>query len=102
MSALPHVAAVTALAAALFSPVASAACFLIYAPDGELIYRSIEPPVDMSYPLHQTLPKVAPGGKLIFSLDLHGCELTINKLSVRAGKPASVPLPVQDRRADRG
>ena len=40
MSALPHVAAVTALAAALFSPVASAAGYQIYAPDCELIYRS--------------------------------------------------------------
>ena len=31
-------------------------------------------PVDLSLPLHQTLPKVAPGGKLVFSLDNHGCE----------------------------
>ena len=50
MPALPHVAAVAALAAALFSPVASAACYQIYAPDGELIYRSIEPPVTCRTP----------------------------------------------------
>ena len=36
--------------------------------------------MDLSRPLHETLPRVAPGGKLVFSLDSHGCELEINKL----------------------
>lgn len=99
MTALPYAVA-TALAAALFSPAASAACYYIYAADSELIYRSYEPPVDMSYPLHQTLPAVAPGGKMVFSLDSQGCELTINKLPTR-GKSSAVPAP-RARRADRG
>jgi hypothetical protein len=99
MSALPYAAAAATLAAALFSPAASAACYYIYGPDTELIYRSYEPPVDMSFPLHQTLSSVAPGGKMVFTLDSQGCELTINKLATRS---KGAPVPARARRADRG
>lgn len=78
MRALRYATAI--VLAGLFSQAASAACYVIYGPDEEVIYRSVEPPVDMSRPLHETLPLVAPGGKLIFSLDTHGCELEVNKL----------------------
>ncbi len=78
MRALRYATAI--VLAGLFSQAATAACYVIYGPDEEVIYRSVEPPVDMSRPLHETLPLVAPGGKLIFSLDTHGCELEVNKL----------------------
>ncbi|NUN61055.1 MAG: hypothetical protein HUU13_08115 [Burkholderiaceae bacterium] len=72
--------ATASVLAGLFSQPALAACYVVYGPDQEVIYRSVEPPVDLSRPLHETLPRVAPGGKLVFSLDSHGCELEINKL----------------------
>jgi len=72
--------ATAALVLGVFSQVATAACYVVYGPDQEVIYRSMEPPVDLSRPLHETLPLVAPGGALIFSLDSHGCELEVNKL----------------------
>jgi hypothetical protein len=97
MSAFPYTA--VALAAAFASQSAAAACYLVYAPNQEIVYRASVPPVDMSRELHETLPQVAPGGTLVFSLDDQGCEITINKLplasaSVRGGK--------RPARADRG
>ncbi len=100
MPALPYAAAAATLAAALFSPAASAACYYIYAADSELIYRSFESPVDLSFPLHQTLSSVAPGGKMVFTLDTQGCEVVINKLPSRT--KASAGAAPRARRADRG
>jgi hypothetical protein len=100
MPALPYAAAAAALAATLFSPAASAACYYIYAADSELIYRSYEAPVDLSFPLHQTLSSVAPGGKMVFTLDTQGCEVVINKLPSRT--KAAVGAAPRARRADRG
>ena len=75
--------ATAAVVAGMFSQAATAACYVVYGPDQEVIYRSVEPPVDLSRPLHETLPQVAPGGTLVFSLDSQGCELEINKLPLQ-------------------
>ena len=83
--------------AGLFSQAATAACYVVYGPDEAVIYRSVEPPVDMSRPLHETLPMVAPGGKLVFSLDSHGCELEINKLPQQP-QAGATPRPAQGAR----
>lgn len=99
MSVLRYVA--LALVAAAASQSATAACYLVYAPDHELVYRAPVPPVDLSREIHETLPLVAPGGSLVFSLDNEGCEITVNKLPL-----ASVRQARQDSsrpaRADRG
>ena len=47
---------------------------------GTVVYRSMQSPVDLSSPLHLTLPQVAPGGRLVFALDNNGCELEVHKL----------------------
>lgn len=82
-----------ALAAAalmgVFAPAAWAECYVVYGPDQQVVYRSQEPPVDMSRPIHQTLPKVAPGGTMVFSLDNFGCELVVNKLPLKAVSKAA-------------
>ena len=60
----------------------------------------VEPPIDMSYQIHETLPLVAPGSTLVFSPDNYGCDQTINKLplaSAQRGVPGGRPA-----RADRG
>lgn len=45
------------------------ACFTIYGPDDQVIYRSMQPPVDMSPTLHQTVPVLFPRGHLVFDLE---------------------------------
>jgi len=85
--------AATALAAGLLGQAALAACYVVYgpAPEQELVYRSAEPPVDLSLPLHETLPRVAPGGSLVFSRDHYGCDMPVNKLPL-APSPGTAAL----------
>lgn len=90
-----------ALAAAalsgLLAPAAWAECYVVYGPDQQVVYRSQEPPVDMSRPIHQTLPQVAPGGTMVFSLDNFGCELVVNKLPLKATPTAAKKAPKAPR-----
>ncbi|WP_119966840.1 hypothetical protein [Simplicispira lacusdiani] len=83
--------AATALAAGLLSQAALAACYVVYGPgpEQELVYRSVEPPVDLSRPLHETMPQVAPGGSLVFSRDHHGCDMPVNKLPLAPAQEAA-------------
>lgn len=61
---------------------AQAACYTIYDTKNEVIYRDTAPPVDMSRPLGETLPAVAPAGsRLVFSPDSHICTTRIDELS---------------------
>lgn len=84
-----HIRLALALAVlALAMPAAQAACYVVYGPDQQVVYRAQHPPVDMSRPLHETLPRVAPGGSMVFSLDNFGCELTVNRLPLKAGAKA--------------
>ena len=78
--------AAAALMAGLFAQGSWAACYIVYAADKQIVYRSQIPPVDMSRPLHETVPRIAPGGTLVFSLDSNGCELEIHNLPGAAGK----------------
>ena len=80
--------AAAALMAGLFAQGSWAACYIVYGADKQIIYRSQLPPVDMSRPLHETVPRIAPGGTLVFSLDSNGCELEIHNLPRAASKPA--------------
>ena len=89
-------------ASALFSTTASAACYLVYAPDGQIVYRDAEPPVDMSRPLHQTVPSVMPGARLVFSADSYGCETPINRLAQGSAAAAGEASSSRPARADRG
>ena len=102
MTAFPCVAA--ALFAALVSQSAVAACYVVYGPDQSIVYRASEPPVDMSRQIHETLPLVAPGATMVFSLDNFGCELSINKLPTASALATSVSQPrgMRPPRADRG
>ena len=86
------------LAGAVSSPAAFAACYVVYGPSEQVIYRASEPPVNLSFPLHQTVPVLAPGATLVFSLDNHGCESEVDLLSQSAAsrqpgaaQPATFP-----------
>jgi hypothetical protein len=47
---------------------AAASCYTVYDPSG-VVYHESTPPVDMSQPLHETLPARFPGGHMIFDTD---------------------------------
>ena len=42
------------------------ACYTVYDRSDRVVYQSQTPPVDMSRPLHQTVPARFPGGHMIF------------------------------------
>jgi hypothetical protein len=42
------------------------ACYTVYNAAGRVVYSSEQPPVDMSRPLHETLPSRFPGGNMVF------------------------------------
>jgi hypothetical protein len=83
--------AAAALVAGLFAQGSWAACYIVYGADKQIIYRSQLPPVDMSRPLHETVPRIAPGGTLVFSLDQR----------LRAGDPQPAPRGQQASTARR-
>lgn len=104
---MPHrswpASAAALLLGLLASQAAQAACYVVYASDRQVIYRAQTPPVDMSLPLHETLPRVAPGGSMVFSLDSNGCELEFNRLPVNVAdaRPALAGGAIATQRAPR-
>lgn len=84
MTAASVLHAALVLSACAMAQVASAACYFVYAPNNELIYRSNQTPVDLSVPLHMTVPKLSPGATLFFSLDEYNCATEVNLIAERA------------------
>ena len=56
--------ALVAAAAALAAGQALA-CFTVYDRNNRIVYNAMTPPVDMSRPLHETVPAKFPGGSLV-------------------------------------
>ena len=53
---------------------ASATCYTVYGPGNAVIYRADRPPVDMRYPLHETVPKrFGAGATMMFTLANDAC-----------------------------
>lgn len=57
-------AAVLALSACALSE--AMACFTVYNPASQPVYSSMDPPIDMSYQIHERLPAAFPGGHMVF------------------------------------
>jgi hypothetical protein len=55
------------LAALAAASVNALACYTVYDRNDRIVYNAQRPPVDMSLPLHETLPRVFPGGHMIFA-----------------------------------
>ncbi|RYX91009.1 MAG: hypothetical protein EOO28_27195 [Comamonadaceae bacterium] len=53
------------LASVVLAPQAMA-CFTVYNTANQVVYSGLEPPIDMSYQIHQRLPEVFPGGHMVF------------------------------------
>ncbi|QXZ08219.1 hypothetical protein KUF54_08740 [Comamonas sp. Y33R10-2] len=84
MTAVSVLRATVLVSACALAQAASAACYFVYAPNNELIYRSNLAPVDLSQPLHMTVPQLSPGARMFFSLDEYNCATEVNLIADRA------------------
>ena len=78
----------------------ASACFVVYDRSDRVVYQSQEPPVDMSRPLHETLPSRFPGGHMVFDTSAD-CP-AVNAVAARrrsADMSASAPLLTDERTA---
>ncbi|RYF07228.1 MAG: hypothetical protein EOO31_07260 [Comamonadaceae bacterium] len=99
MRAIRYAAA--AMLAGLFTQGASAACYIVYAADKQVVYRSQISPVNLEPHLHRTVPQIVPGGTMVFTLDNFACDLEINRLPTASGSAGS-GFTQRPARADRG
>ncbi|MBH1966381.1 MAG: hypothetical protein I8H77_18700 [Comamonadaceae bacterium] len=95
--------------AGLFSAGAWASCYRVLGPKGELLSESTNPPVNMAYPLHVTVPaRFGPGAVLIFGIADGNCgsrmdeyrDLTVTEVGF-AAETRREGLPVRGPRQDR-
>src|SRR5690349_15646353 len=76
------------------------ACYTVYDSSNRVVYQSTQPPVDMSRPLHETLPARFPGGSMVFD-DSRECSV-INSVALGNGGQSvrtSSPLLTDERTA---
>lgn len=67
-----------------------ASCYTVYDRSNQVVYNAQTPPVDMSRPLHETMPAAFPGGHLVFDSGA-ACP---GDSPVRRGAAASVRSPL--------
>lgn len=63
------------------------ACYTVYDASGRVVYRGELPPVDMSRPIHETLPARFPGGQMVFDTEAACPELVAGVVPARGGTP---------------
>lgn len=78
--------AVGSLLAAVAWP--SLACYTVYGLGSRVLYQSMDAPVDMSQPLHDTLPQRFPGGQLVFDAATTCTEIAPVTQAARVPGPA--------------
>lgn len=67
------------LVALLAAAGAQASCYTVMGPKGEILSESPNPPVDMSYQLHQTVPyKYGPGATMVFGIADGNCGQAVD------------------------
>ena len=77
------------------------ACYTVYNRSNQVIYQSMDAPVDMRYQLHQTVPAVFPDGHLVFSITDTNCP-RVNSSRNRSIDMTVVPLSTRAPRQSRG
>lgn len=76
----PYLLLCAVLGAASFN---ASACYTVYDRSDRVVYQSEEPPVDMSRPIHETLPLRYPGSHMVFDTD--GDCAVISSIAARSG-----------------
>lgn len=89
----------TLLATLAVASVNAMACYTVYDPSNRVVYNAQVPPVDMSRPLHETLPAVFPDGHMVFGATTD-CprEPSVRAVSVAAAVTAKRSPLLTDRR----
>lgn len=67
------------------------ACYTVYDAASRVVYRSTQAPVDMSRPLHDTLPQRFPGGHMVFDT-ASSCEAIVPEGPRRVAAAGPAPL----------
>jgi hypothetical protein len=77
------------------------ACYTVYDRENRVMWQGDKAPVDMSRPLHETVPARFPGGSLVFD-EAASCPAAISSVAIGAGGPitrTSSPLLTDERTA---
>lgn len=75
------------------------ACYTVYDGANRVLYRSAQAPVDMSRPLHETLPQRFPGGHMVFDT-ASSCEAILAEGPRRIAASGPAPLLTDRGRAE--
>ncbi|MBC5766471.1 hypothetical protein [Ramlibacter albus] len=71
------------------------ACYTVYDRNNRVVYNELRPPVDMSLPLHQTLPRRFPGGHMVFDVNGECPRVNGNTDQLASARPATgAPAPL--------
>jgi len=81
------------LAALAAASVNALACYTVYDRNDRIVYNAQRPPVDMSLPLHETLPRVFPGGHMVFAANTDCPASTAAPVAMRA-QPSGSSSPL--------
>ncbi|MDO9402716.1 MAG: hypothetical protein Q7T87_01650 [Polaromonas sp.] len=89
------------VATSMFALPQAMACFTVYNAANQVVYAGVDPPIDMSYQIHQRLPAVFPGGHMVFDLatDCPSIDLRQSRVSTSyvtasgSGQPMRTPRP---------
>ena len=73
------------------------ACYTVYDRSDRVIYQGIEPPVDMSLPLHQTLGRRFPGAHMVFDLSTNCAPVPLAQVP----RPTTGDVPAGTIRMER-
>jgi hypothetical protein len=65
------------------------ACYTVYDRSNRILYQGEQPPVDMSLPIHETLPARFPGGHMVFDSTTVCQNIVASRL---APVPGGTPL----------
>jgi hypothetical protein len=75
------------------------ACFTVYnLASNQVVYSGMEPPIDMSYQIHERLPSAFPGGHMVFgnstdcpSVDARRVSPELTNVSIASAAVAARP-----------
>ena len=69
---------------------AAASCYTVYGSQGKMIFQSPDAPVDMRYPLHESVgPRFGTGATMVFTLRDEYCQ-SVGNAQVSTTGPTSV------------
>jgi hypothetical protein len=77
----------------------AAACFTVYDRTNRIVYQGDEAPVDMSRPIHETLPARYPGGQLVFDNQTECASIDVRSRALAYSDRTSSPLLTDARNA---